>query len=184
MKLKSLFSPLVWSGWAVTPLLWTGPGSQVPSIFFYLPSLEAIVMSLAQEKEKYGSVLAQHFKAKNNWQMSLHPHCTENWAPRSHHMPGGLGNVLSDWAVLSPAITLVWRENELLCYGKMEERFWWIFSNLHLNNNLPSKELFPHLPFKGKISNIPGLWWVVLDETYLCLSPPVHLLNYPGLEAT
>ena len=25
--------------------------------------------------------------------------------------------------------------NEIVCYGKMEERFWWVFSNLHLNKN-------------------------------------------------
>ena len=50
---------VVWMGRDPSPLN-RPPGSQVPSIFFYLPSLEAIVMSLAQEKEKYGSVLAQY----------------------------------------------------------------------------------------------------------------------------
>lgn len=75
------------------------------------------------------------------------------------YMPGRLGNALSDWAVLGPATTLaLWKNGrEILCYGIMGERFWWIFSRLYQNSNLLYKELFPHLQFKGKIPSVPRL---------------------------
>lgn len=109
---------------------------------------------LGQEKGKrFGSRLAQYSVWRPRPSVAAITSSPLLWGERSHSVTRYIKGDSDGWCLKAQ----FWAQQQLQCYGQMEERFWWISSSHHHHSNLPYKGFFSHLKLKSEFPSVPKL---------------------------